>query len=168
MVYPNTYDSFRVVSSGDLVIPSDHNDLAAAVKAIETRLGILPPFIRRVYNTTTDSTPTELFLDGSSLRISVPANTLIGFTAYITGYCSATGERIFILISGAISRDGSDNTTLVGSPIITEVSADSSVSGVWTANAVADDVNEALVIEVIGEISKTITWVCHITWTQNP
>jgi hypothetical protein len=59
-------------------------------------------------------------------------------------------------IRGAISRNGSNTTNIIGSTI-REYFLDSSMASV-TANVVAEDSNETIQVRVKGLTSKTIKW----------
>lgn len=118
-------------------------------------------------NATTDATPARLYLDGSALRFTIPASTTWAFHGLIacrqTGGASGTaGDSKAWQITGALKRDGSNNTALLGTPTITVLGADSNLGADNATGAViavtADDTNEALDLAVTGEASKNLRW----------
>jgi len=112
---------------------------------------------------TTNATPAALHVAAdTSLHLVIPANTVWGFQALVVAREPATGDCGIYEIAGAIKRDGSNNTSLVGSVTVRTIAEDAGASA-WAATAVADDTNEALQIQVTGEASHTINWVGHIT-----
>lgn len=118
-------------------------------------------------NATTDATPARLYLDGSALRFTIPASTTWAFHGLVacrqTGGASGTaGDSKAWQITGALKRDGSNNTALLGTPTITVLGADSNLGADNATGAViavtADDTNEALDLAVTGEASKNLRW----------
>jgi hypothetical protein len=121
------------------------------------------------YNTTTDATATELFLDGGSARAILRASTTWGFIITMVGRqtgggAGTAGDSKIQVVTGAIKRDASNNTALIGTITTVSTHNDAAASG-WTFSVTADDTNEALKIEVTGEASKDITWLvsCKLT-----
>lgn len=109
--------------------------------------------------TTADENQTEIFLEGvASSRESVAANSSKGFIITLTARDNTNNDTKRWRIEGAVQRDGSDNTTLVSTPMGAIV-AESSGAATWAQSVEADDTNEALVIKVTGEAGKTVQWV---------
>ena len=110
---------------------------------------------------TTDATQETMYMDNnSSYKPVLPASTTWGFVAYITAR-SDGGVSSFWKIEGAIKRDGSNNTALVGSIVKTLIAQDSGASS-WDVDCSADDTNESLAIKVTGAASTNIRWVCTL------
>ena len=65
-------------------------------------------------------------------------------------------------MEGVIYNNGG-TTALVGTPTITVLGEDTAA---WDVTISADDTNDALDIQVIGENSKTIRWVGTIRMAQ--
>ena len=115
-----------------------------------------------VYNTTTNATPTELFTDGSSARLSIATEKAWVFTALIVGRrTDVSGETAGYKIEGLIENIGG-TTTLTGS-VKTVFNEDDTN---WDVAATADDTNDALVITVTGAGSKTINWRASIKYEE--
>lgn len=120
---------------------------------------------------TTDNSPTILTFDGNTVSASnesiyiLDAQSIylynISISAIQSGGSAGTiGDSAWWVIQGAIRRDASNNTTLFGPPVSETDSNSGSLN--WQASVLADDVNDALVISVTGEINKTIRWVASI------
>ena len=106
---------------------------------------------------TTDSTQTEMWAAGSSgQRINIRPQSHFAFKGIIVARNDADNEGMSWEVKGMIKRDASGNTSLVGTPTITEIAKDGTLS--WSVSIEADDTNDALVIKVTGEDGKTIRW----------
>jgi hypothetical protein len=109
-------------------------------------------------NKTTDETPTNLYLNGSSTRITIPSGKIYAFTAKISGIKSDGTAAAFYTRKGCIKNVGGA-TTFVGS--IETIGTDIEDSA--TAVAItADDTNDALDIQVTGIAAETWRWVAVI------
>ena len=117
--------------------------------------------------TTTDSTTTELFLDGdlATKRMVLLRNAVWLYEINLVAKTNDldADENMAIEIKGAISRIYDESTTtLVGTPAYTiyqDVSA-------WSVVVSADTTNGSLKISVTGENSKTIIWAADIRATE--
>jgi hypothetical protein len=107
-------------------------------------------------NSTTDATATTLFLNGSSARLNIPAQSTWSFIARIAAYNSTDNEGAAWVVRGAIRRNNAGGTALLGT-LQTDSFADTNMATAAIA-VTADDTNEALQINVTGIASKTIRW----------
>lgn len=109
---------------------------------------------------TTDATPSELFLDGASLRATIPTNTTWAFHLHTVARDSnaATAESAAWEVKGVISNDNG-TTSLVAA--VTSVTLADDTGGTWVHAVTADDPNDSLIITVTGEAGRNIRWVCH-------
>jgi hypothetical protein len=107
-------------------------------------------------NSTTNSTQTEVFLDGGSSRMGLSSGSSWTFDILIVGR-NSTGDSAHYQIVGGIKND-SGTTVFVGTPVKTVLGED--VAG-WDVTVSADDTNDALVIKVTGD-SSTIRWVATV------
>ncbi len=98
----------------------------------------------------------ELFLDGSAARLTIASGRTMTFDILITARTSA-GESAGYRIAGLIENLGG-TTALIGTPVINVLGEDDTV---WDAQVVADDSNDALVIQVQGN-DETIRWVATV------
>ena len=122
---------------------------------------------------TTDATPTVLHADGgagsASTRVALPAESAYCFDVYVIatqtgGVAGTASDSAWWHFRGGIKRDNSNNTTLIGTNI-SETGADAGAS-TWAVTVTADDTNEALQIEVTGEVDKTIRWVATVQYSR--
>jgi hypothetical protein len=121
---------------------------------------------RSVYtlrNTTTNQAQTELFLDGSSLRLQITTGSTWTFDIQVVAR-SLNGSAAGYKIKGVINNN-SGNTSFVAAPTVETLAED--VAN-WNATVEADDnnINDALVIKVTGAASTNIRWVATVETTE--
>jgi len=105
---------------------------------------------------TTDSTPTEVFLDGSNARLTIPSDTTWTFSVLVAARrTDGDNESAGYEFKGVIDNNAG-TTALVGSVSKTVFAEDTSA---WDFNITADDTNDSLKLEATGENAKTIYWV---------
>lgn len=108
---------------------------------------------------TTDSTPSEMFLDGASAtkRMTISSDTTWTFSILVVARrTDADNESAAYKLEGCIDRNGAAITTaIVGSVTKTILAEDTAA---WDVSATADATNGALIITVTGENAKTINW----------
>jgi len=103
--------------------------------------------------TTVDATPTEMFLDGAGLRMTIPDGCTWTFSIFVAardGINNGVGYKF----EGVIKNNGG-TVAFIGVPV--KVALGEEVPA-WDANILADDLNNALALWVTGEIGKTIRW----------
>ncbi len=111
-------------------------------------------------NTSTGTDWTELFLDPSTqARLTIASGRALFFYIQIVAL-SDGGEAAGYEIKGLIKNSGG-NTTLVGTLWIWSREDDLA----WDVNVTADDVNDALSIQVKGN-GETIRWVAMVRTTE--
>jgi hypothetical protein len=107
----------------------------------------------------------ELFIDGSSARLTIVASSVYQFLIQInaidkTNFSCKTWE-----IKGAIKRNNANTTTLVGTPTKTVTGADSGTTN-WDVEVSADDTNEALRIRVKHDSANQVRFSLNIFATE--
>lgn len=112
-------------------------------------------------NSTTDATPTELFLDGASLRAVIPASASWIFSILLVARRSTGTTSIYksegqisnvagtVAVAGVTTTEINDGIGLPATPVVVS----------------ADDPNNSLIITCTG-IVATIRWVAHIRAVQ--
>ena len=110
-------------------------------------------------NTTADATTTSLYLDGSSQKQVVSANTSIVFTALVIGHTDGGSASGAYKLEGAVRRPGTGTPVLVGSVTKTVLGEDSAG---FDANAVIDASTGALDIQVNGTAATNMKWVAKL------
>lgn len=83
----------------------------------------------------------------------------------------SVGDSKAFSFEGVISRDDSDNTSMVGTPNVnvlaytdSDVGADNATG--WTISISANDADETLDIKVEGLSNTSIHWVCLLEWVE--
>ena len=113
-------------------------------------------------NSTTDATPTELFLNGSTLRAVLPANSSWIFSILMVARRSTGTTSIYesvgqisnvagtVAVAGVTTTELNDGIGLPATPFVVD----------------ADDPNDALRLTVTGVAANTIRWVAHARIVQ--
>ena len=121
-------------------------------------------------NSTSNATPANLFLDGSSARITIPANTTWKVNAYIVAR-TATGTATYASFERKLTvwRGVAAGTTVAttAQTIGTDEGSNAgSPPAGWAVALAADTTNGALDIQVTGAAATNIRWVAHIMLTE--
>jgi hypothetical protein len=111
---------------------------------------------------TADATPTELFLDGVSLRATIPAGESWMFMILLVARTSAGLSSIYTS-QGVIQNNG--GTTTAPSVTTTEV-FDGAGLPATPVVVTSDNANDALVITCTGIAATNIRWVAHCRLVQ--
>lgn len=126
-------------------------------------LGAAQNMVVPLRRNTTDATLTEMFIDGSSARITIPTNTAWCFEVHIVGgRTDVVGDCSAYVVMGGIKNIGG-TTALIGS-ISTRLSVEDNASTAYSA--AADDTNDALVVYVQGIASQNYSWAGTAFLTQ--
>jgi hypothetical protein len=109
--------------------------------------------------TSQDDTPTELFLDGdaASQRLTVANNRVVTFDILVVARSQA-GFSAGYAVQGVI-ENYLGVTSFVGVPVITTLGE---LVPAWDLTVAADDVNEALVIQVSSGVGEVTRWVATV------
>jgi hypothetical protein len=108
----------------------------------------------------------EIFTDASSARLTILASSVYHYRIQInaigaTGFLCKTWE-----ITGAIKRDASNNTTMVGGAPTYVITSEDTSTGNWDVRVTADNTNEALEIEVKHDYANNVTFSATIWATE--
>ena len=119
------------------------------------------------YNTSSSATPVDLFIDGSSTRMSLSNGEAWYYEARVlgtqTGGISGTvGDSFATRFTGVIKRSSGGTTSMVGSTS-QDIDARDTGAANWAATATADTANNALKISCTGEANKTIYWQSKVS-----
>lgn len=108
---------------------------------------------------TTNATPLELYLNGSTERLSIASDTTWVFRILVVARrANGDNESAGYEFKGVIDNNAG-TTALVGSVTKTVLAEDMPA---WDCDVTADDTNDALIITATGEAGKTIRWVAKI------
>jgi len=120
---------------------------------------------------TTDATPTTLTSDGSTPaginEAQLPNNSAYSFSGTIIArqQASAGSEYASWEIKGALLRDGSAATTVLGNGIKNKLYASAGASA-WDIALTADTTNGGLAITVTGAAATNIRWVATVNTSE--
>lgn len=114
--------------------------------------------------TTTSISATELFCGGlASNRLGISISSILTFTAHIVGRDNITGDCCAYRLHGAIKRDASDNTVLIGS-VTEEFGIEDDAA--YAVSITADDTNESLKVEVTAATTNSTQWSVNIEFIE--
>jgi hypothetical protein len=153
--------SLGVVGIGYAANASSANSVAFSLvtTSLRSQFGTIP--FNAVYwgGQTTNATATILNLDATATnRMTIAANTALAVDILLVARRSDTADKWLVARRFlGIRRDGSNNTSLIGS-VQTLGTDQSAGSPSWTFALTADDTNEALQLEVTGAASETVQW----------
>ena len=162
------------MSLEEITLTGDSESLHAAFTKVNLAIAALNAagtgIRQKLYNTTTAAVATELFTDGSSTQITMTAEKTTVFYILLgarqtAGSGGTVGDSALWRIEGAIKRDDSDTTAILGTVVTTPLAADTGAAD-WSVAVTADDTNEALCIKCTGETNKTINWVASVSLTE--
>jgi hypothetical protein len=113
-------------------------------------------YVLRRVNAMAAGTWHDLFLDGTSQRLTIAAGRTVTFDILISGRTEG-GESAGYRIEGLIENVGG-TTALVGAPTITTLGEDDAA---WNVQVLASAPQDALLIQVQGN-GETIRWVARV------
>lgn len=119
---------------------------------------------------TTDATSTEMFLGATAgVRVGIAASTAYTWQVQIiarqhAGAAGTIGDTAGWTIQGVTRRTAAGNATILGQSTITSYSDVGAAA--WTAVVSADTTNQAMIITVTGEASKSIRWLAFWNITR--
>jgi len=119
-------------------------------------------------NTTSNATPTVLFLDGSSTLPLIPEGATVLADVRIAAREENGSNSAFFQRRALLSNNGG-TTALIGG--VQTIGTDMGSNGGdppagWAVALSADDTNDALEIEVTGEAATNIQWSAKIDYAE--
>lgn len=111
--------------------------------------------------TSTGTALQELFLDGVSKLLTIPADSTYTFEVHVAGR-SQTGDSAGYQISGVIKNVGGV-VSLVGTTLTPMVREDVAI---WNATVTADTANNSLSIKASGTANTPVRWVATVRTTE--
>ncbi len=115
---------------------------------------------------TSNATPTEMFLDGSSLQMTIPVNASWVFSILVVGHKQSAGTTPTAgayKFEGLISS-GSGGATAIAGSVTKTVLAEDNAS--LDCDVTADDTNDALKITVTGIAATNYRWTAYVRIVQ--
>jgi hypothetical protein len=107
----------------------------------------------------------ELFIDGTSARLTIIASSVYQFMIQINAIDKTTYDIKTWKVEGTIKRNGSNVTSIVGSVIKTIIAADTATTN-WDVQVTADDTNEDLKIEVKHDSANSVRYSLNVFATE--
>lgn len=147
------------VISGGYQVSANHNRIKSYAGGHFNNTGDAQTSIFVVRNETSNSTPTALYIDGSSLRMNLDDGDAWTFKALIVGKSDDISNYAAYIVTGMIFRE-STTTTING--VTTTLIAESAASYDATATTAANN----LVIQVTGDGTNTMHWVARVELTD--
>lgn len=121
-----------------------------------------------VRQTTTDATPVSLATNGTPAATTVmvlPANSTLLATAIVT--CQDdSGNSAAFRAEALFKRDGSNNTTRLGSATVTQIGTPDAAVSTATIDLVANNTLNSAEIQATGVAATTIHWVGELKCVQ--
>lgn len=108
---------------------------------------------------TTNDTPTELFLDGSSARLTIPSGKIFAFTINISGVKS-DGSAVAHYLRQYCLKNVAGTCTEVYAPVT--IGTDNPAGTSIALSAYDVGATEALKVEVTGIAAETWRWVASV------
>lgn len=124
--------------------------------------------LQPVRRTTTDATPVSLATNGTPAATTVmvlPASSTLMVTAIVCARDSS-GNSAGWIAQALFKRDGSNNTTRLGTATVTAIGTPDAAINTATIDLVANDTLEAAEIQVTGVAATTIYWVGELKCIQ--
>lgn len=112
-----------------------------------------------VYCNTSNSTTTEMFLNGINGRITLANNSAVAFKGNITAFDSANAKAASWSYNCLVANKAG-NTALVGAAHVIKLGDDS--NGVWEVFVDGDNTNDSLKLQVKGENTANIKWTASV------
>jgi hypothetical protein len=164
-VVSGTNSQYSTIPGGTQAATTRYGELSHAAGGFGSICGTAQHTILIARKTTTNNTANQvLFLDDSSARLTLPAETTWTFEIKLSAYNDTDNAAAGWIYRGVIRRNASNGTALVGSLI--EENWKETAMNSTSASVVADDTNEALEIRVTGLTSKNIRWVAVVDISQ--
>lgn len=116
-------------------------------------------------NNTSSTTPTVLFLNGSSSRLTIPNNTFATFTILVSAStATATSQRYSYKLEGCIGKGTTAGSTSM--PVAVTKTVIYEHDSAADVDATADTTNGALSITVTAANSTATRWSASVMWNQ--
>jgi hypothetical protein len=112
-----------------------------------------------VYCNTSNSSTTEMFLNGTNGRIALANNSAVAFKGNITAFDSANTKAASWSYNCLVANKAG-NTALVGAAHVIKLGDDS--NGVWEVFVDGDNTNDSLKLQVKGENTANIKWTASV------
>ncbi|MFA5235039.1 MAG: hypothetical protein WC390_11630, partial [Sulfurimonas sp.] len=110
---------------------------------------------------TTNATPTNLYLDGLSIKLAVESSKMLSFVVNISGIQSDGSNAAQFFRRGVVKNVGG-TTSLVDSIQTVGTDIKSAGASAWDVTLTANDTDDTLDIQVTGASATNIRWVASL------
>jgi hypothetical protein len=147
------------------IVVASANALPDGVGAV----GIAQSATQILYAQTTDATSTRLTCDSASAstnnQLILSNNSAVYFKGSVVANVTGAGNTKSWTFDGQIKRGANAASTVLTGSTTTSPYGDAGAS-TWTVALAADTTNGGLAVNVAGQASTTIRWVCKIETTE--
>jgi hypothetical protein len=112
-----------------------------------------------VYCTTTGDATTEMFLNGTSGRVTIANNSAASFKGTITAF-DTTNAKAASWSYDCLVANKAGNTALVANAIVTKFASENGAA--WEVFVDGDNTTDSLKLQVKGEAAATIKWTASV------
>lgn len=155
---------YFTVSFGYYAIAQRSNELVSTTGSSNKAQMTIQKYVEKDLNSNSSAFQ-ELFIDGSSARLTIIASSVYQFRIQLNAIDNTNFDVKTWEITGAIKRNASNVTSLVGTPTKTVTAQDAGASE-WDVQVTADDTNEALKIEVKHTSANQVRFSLNIWATE--
>jgi hypothetical protein len=152
---------YSTVPGGTRAVASHYGEMAYASGRFATN-GDAQSSLYVLRGTTTSAGLSELFLDGTAARMTIPINTIWTFDIIVAGRTAAGNAGGGYRVVGVIENAGGV-VTFIGTPTVSVLGEDVAA---WNLVVTADNTNDALTISASGTTGTTIRWVAVVRTAQ--
>ena len=163
----NSFSSGNVtVASGDSSYSGGKFASASHYAEWSRSSGVLGQYgIVSFYGSTSNATPTELFLDNSSLRFTILPDSVYSVEVMAVAKDATTGDAKEWTGSGFLIKNIAGTTTAIGATTLTNTNSDPGLAGI-TLVMTANNANDAIQFEATGLGGNTINWFIKMEYTM--
>jgi hypothetical protein len=138
---------------------ADRYGMVAHTSGVFSQQGDAQAVIFVMRNYTTNNTPTQLFLDGTSIKLTIPNGKILACTINISGIRS-TGATGAHYIRKVMIKNVGGTTSLVGT--VSTIGTDVEDVAGYDVSVTANNTTDSLDIAVTGATSETISWTAVV------
>jgi hypothetical protein len=114
-------------------------------------------------NVSSSNTLVELYLDGSSDRLIIPANKTWAFYILLAGHRTGTSQSATYEWRGSLRKDATSGTLRLLNLNKTTIAKDDTT---WDADVTVETLNGVLRIRAKGNTGQTVRWVAKVTTVE--
>ena len=148
---------YATVPGGYQALADHYGQLAYASGRFGSSPGDAQASLYVLRRTSTGTAWTDLYLNGTGAQLTLAVSRTVTFDILVVGRENIDGESAGYRIQGVIENVGG-TINFIGTPTVTILGEDDTA---WNVQILADDTDDALVIQVRGN-GETIRWVATV------